>query len=226
LEVLVILEQDVILGTFTHRTDYLPGLLQSVKENFPDIPFIVQLVNLPINKNMEELRKKFSGSKKRYWVFLDDDIKFLHPDTIKIALQFMIKNRWGLTGIYSTFDPNYQNDVELVEKEVGWIPGYFQMVDSFLFGNVQPDLDLPDPNTAIDTSYCCSIKSKGGKIGIAPTVLYHQWKPIKGWDGQEIVDKTNDYLFKKWGSFYNRCITNCGCVVGKVPNGQEPGSIF
>ncbi len=215
----MILEKDIVIGTFTNKMDLLACLSESIQQNFPDAEFIIQLQDLPINANMEELRKKFAKTGKRFWVFLDDDIKFLYPDTLRIAVETLIRGRYGLVGVYSTYDPYYNHDGNLVEREVGWVPGYFQMVDSYKYGDIQPDLNLPDPNTAIDTSYCCSIRARGGKIGIASSCVYHLWKPIKGWDGEDIVRITNEYLYKKWGKFYQETITNCNCVVGRIPNG-------
>ena len=217
----MILEDDIVIGTFTHRTELLPIIYESAKINFPNVEFITQLANLPINANMEELRKKFIKTGKRFWVFLDDDIKFLYPDTLKIAVQTLIRGRYGLVGVYSTYDPYYNHDGYLVEKESGWVPGYFQMVDSYKYGDVQPDLNLPDPCTAIDTSYCVSIRAKGGKVALAPSCVYHMWKPIKGWDGQEIVRITNEYLDNKWGNFYKDTVTMCENIVGRIPSTIE-----
>ncbi len=214
----MILEKDIVMGTFTNIPDYLPALIESVNKFYPDVEFILQLDNLPINANMEELRKKFLATGKRFWLFLDHDIEFLYPDTLRIALETLMRGRYGLVGVYSTFDPYYNHDGNLVEREVGWVPGYFQMVDSFRFGDIQPDLNLPDANTSIDTSYCCSIRAKGGKIGIASSCVYHVWKPIPNWNGQEIVRITDEYLYKKWGNYYKDTIVDCGCIVGRIPN--------
>ena len=140
----MILEKDIVIGTFTNKMDLLACLSESIDKNFPEIEFIVQLQDLPINANMEELRKKFIKTGKRFWVFLDDDIKFLYPDTLKIAVQTLIRGRYGLVGVYSTYNKHYAHGGgDLVEREVGWVPGYFQMVDSFKFGDIQPDLNLP-----------------------------------------------------------------------------------
>jgi len=84
---MLVLEQDVIMGTFTHREKYLPSLCKSIREHLPHISFMLQVANLPINQNFNALREKFKQSGKRFWLFLDDDIQFLFPDTIKIALE-------------------------------------------------------------------------------------------------------------------------------------------
>jgi len=82
---------DVVFGTFTHRVDNIPKLLASVKKFQPDIPFIVQLADRPILDNFELLRKSFDATKKRFWVFLDDDIEFIQP-VLNSCLISMMKN--------------------------------------------------------------------------------------------------------------------------------------
>jgi len=123
-----------------------------------------------------------------------------------------------MVGVYSTFDPQYIiNHDDLIEKEVPWMPGYFQMIDSVLVGHIGADMNLPDPNTSIDTSYSIAIKALGYSIGIAPTVVYHTCK--KGsWVKQEVIAPTNAYLMKKWGQYY---FDNCHGffnIVGAWPN--------
>ena len=202
----LVFEQDIIMGTFTHRTTYLPNLLDSVKKFLPQIPFIVQVADLPINANFEELRKKFSITDKRFWLFLDDDIQFLDNEIINIAIKQLITNKWAMIGAYSTFNPNYKLDSEPLEcKEISWMPGYFQLIDSEKIGHIQPDLNLPDPNTSIDTSYSVEIQSQGHKIGICSGIVYHTFKK-NTWVNKEVIGITNDYLMKKWGQFYfDRC---------------------
>ncbi len=215
----MVLEQNVIIGTFTHRKEFLSELIDSVAQNFPNIPFIIQYADQPINKNMEALRQKFLATNRRYWVFIDHDIKFLYPDTIKIALETMLKGRFALVGVYSTFDPEYKSLDGLEMKEVGWVPGYFQMVDSKIVGHMLPDLNLPDSNTAIDTSYCVAIKALGYKIGLTPTLVYHTYKKV--WMDQEAADKTNIYVMEKWGQFYFDCCGVFSGIVGKIPEQGE-----
>lgn len=200
----VLLEQDVALGVFTHRTDYLEGLWDSVREHLPGISFITMLRDGPINRNMERLRQEFLKSGKRYWVFLDDDIHFLHPDTVKDAVQQMIAGNHAAMSVYSTFDPGWIRGGYRVEglsaRETRWATGYFIMVDSKRVGNIVPDQDLPDGNTAVDTSYSVAIRAAGHTIGIAPHVVYHTRKEVLA--RPEIVEVTNAYLQKKWGDFY------------------------
>jgi hypothetical protein len=212
-----VLERDVVIGTFTHTTKYLEGLIESVKKHHPEIPFVLQIADLPINRNFEELRRKFRETGKRFWVFLDHDIRFVRDDTITTALLSMLKNRFALVGIYSTYYEDYiAKSEELVEREIGWVPGYFQMVDSQLVGNVSADLNLPFPNIAIDTSYCVTIKALGNKIGIAPTYIHHVYKPLNLCNLSEI-DASNVYLRSKWGQYYYDVTQYCGCIVGNDP---------
>jgi hypothetical protein len=122
--------------------------------------------------------------------------------------------------VYSTYYPDYvAKKSELIEKEVGWVPGYFQMVDSRCVGNVSADLELPHNCTAIDTSYCVTIRSLGYKIGLASAYVWHQYKPLN-MQYLSVIDMTNDYLRKKWGQFYFDTCTYCGCLIGSDP-GRE-----
>lgn len=213
------LEQQVVMGTFTHRTIFLPSLLDSVKQFLPQIPFIVVINDGPINANMELLRQAFLATRKRYWVFLDDDIRFLNSSIIHDAVIDLITNHYAAVGVYSTFDPHWADDgysVEgLVVQEVGWVPGYFIMVDSKLVGDVGPDLNLPCPNTAVDTSFCVSIRAKGFRIGISPNVVYHCMKVV--WFDQGAYERTNQYLHEKWGQYYFDICTKLNNVVGRIP---------
>lgn len=214
---MISLENDVVIGTFTNSDEYYPSLLSSVRTFLPNVEFILHLDNKPINQNFEELRKKFLATGKRYWVFLDHDIRFLDSEIITTALSALIRNKWALVGVYSTYYPEYiAKKEELVEKEVGWVPGYFQMVDSRYVGNVSADLSLPHPNTAIDTSYCVSIRSLGYKIGIASAYVWHQYKPLN-MQYLSVIDMTNNYLRNKWGQFYFDTCVYCGCLVGGDP---------
>lgn len=208
-----ILESDVVMGTFTHRTTYLDSLVTSTKRFLSQIPFIIKVNNGPINKNMELLRQDFLNTNKRFWVFLDDDIKFLERDTIDLAVKNLLRFKFGLIGAYSTYDPNYIVGSKKLEcKEVGWIPGYFMMLDSKYLSDITPDLNLPDACTSIDTSFCMSVRMRGYKIGVSPSVVYHRWKPLVACK-QDVIDKTNTYLDKKWKGFYHEIITSTEVIV-------------
>ncbi len=197
-----VFENDIVMGTFTHRTTYLSNLLDSVKRHLPHIPFIVHIADASILQNFEALREKFKTTNKRFWLFLDDDIQFLDGEIIKTAITQLLTNKWAMIGAYSTFDPLYSLGSESLEcKEIPWMPGYFQLIDSQKIGDIQPDFNLPDSNTSIDTSYCVTIKSLGHRIGICSGIVYHTFK--KGsWVSQKIVDITNAYLKEKWGQYY------------------------
>ena len=206
---------DIVMGTFTHRVDNLPRLLESVKKFHPDIPFIVQIADRPILENFEMLRQSFLGTKKRFWIFLDDDIEFIMP-VLNNCLISMMKNRWAMVGVYSTYDPEYKFEDKLIERESGWLPGYFQMVDSWRIGHIAPDFNLPDKCTSIDTSYSVTIRSEGHKIGIAPAVVYHQYK-TNNFAKPEVIEVTNKYLTEKWGQFYYDCCSHFEGIVGTWP---------
>jgi predicted SAM-dependent methyltransferase len=203
------LEQDAVMGVFTHRTTYLPALLDSVRKHLPHLPMIVQVADLPINANMERLRLAFRASGKRYWIYLDDDIQFLNSSIIHDAISDVIAHGWAACGVHSTFDPQalerpYKDTLALMQqparREAKWATGYFILVDSKLVGDIQPDLNLPHPNTSVDTSYSVRIRAAGYTIGISPNVVYHQRKdtPVD----MDVVARTNQYLMEKWGQFY------------------------
>jgi hypothetical protein len=208
-----VLEKDVVMGTFTHRETYLPQLCESIRTYLPHIPFIVQLDNQPINKNFNMLRDKFVDTKYRYWLFLDDDIRFVRSDTVKVALEALIRNHYALMGVYSTFNEKFSCDTgTLTEREMGWVPGYFQLVDSRVVGDVKADMNLPDGNTGIDTSYCVQVKQKGYKIGIAKSYVYHTRKNV--WFNQAVVEPTNNHMQTTYGSQYFEWCSKIDNVIG------------
>lgn len=199
------LEQECVMGTFTHRTTYLPALLESVKRHLPHIPFVAKVNSAPINVNMELLRRDFLASGKRYWLFLDDDIQFLHDGIVHDAIAAMVRHGWAVATVYSTFDPEWIRGgyrvSDLAERETKWATGYFILVDSKQVGDVAPDLALPDGCTAVDTSYSVAIRARGHKIGIVPHVVYHTRKE-GSWVNEAAIEPTNRYLMGKWGQFY------------------------
>ena len=88
------------------------------------------------------------------------------------------------------------------------------MVDSRYLSHIIPDLSLPDPCTAIDTSYCVSVRASGFKIGISPSVVYHQKKEV--WFDVEKGKLTDQYLYAKWGQFYYDNAGRIDNIVGEV----------
>jgi hypothetical protein len=165
---------------------------------------------------MEALRQKFIASGKRYWIFLDDDIVFLENNTIDLALELLVSQKFGMVGIYSTYDPNYVlGSDQLKAQSVNWIPGYFQLVDSRRVGHISPALDLPAPNTGIDTNYSVSIRTAGFSLGIAPSVCFHLWKAVPVNVPEYLV--TKDYVEKRWGRWFNYCCGPIPNIVGRRP---------
>jgi SAM-dependent methyltransferase len=129
----------------------------------------------------------------------------------------MIKNKYAMVGVYSSFDPEFSCDPTLLkEQEVNWMPGYFQLVDSSLIGHIRADEDLPDGNTGIDTSYSVMIKQEGYKIGIAPTYVLHDYKPTS-WIKQEVVEPTNKHMMDRYGHQYFDWCNGLGNIVGGAP---------
>ncbi len=199
-----ILEQEVVIGTFTNRTNYIPAQWASAAKFLPQIPFVTRFHRGPINQGMALLREDFIASGKRYWAFLDDDIVFLNPDILKNALNTLVNGKYAAVSVYSTFDPEALSKPydasDLVARDHKWATGYFILVASQKVGDILPDLNLPDPNTAVDTSYSVAIRAAGFNIGISPDYVYHVRKDTRA--KPEVIQVTNDYLMRKWGKFY------------------------
>ena len=89
---------EVALGVFTHRTTYLPDLLDSLKR-IGDPACVVVCADGPINTNMARLWEAFKRTRARYWVFLDDDIEFLGGDVLGDCVKAMVRHRWNKTRV-------------------------------------------------------------------------------------------------------------------------------
>lgn len=213
--------QDLVAGTFTHRTTYLPDLLESWKRYGSGVPFCCQIQQQPILENFMQLRQHFRDSGKRFWLFLDDDVELLRDDTLDVALATLLQNGAGMVGAYSTFSRGYYpDDSEMPIQEVTWMPGYFQLVDSWKVGHVVPDLGLPDHNTSIDTTYSIRILQAGHKIMMAPTCLYHTYK-VGSWIDRDAYEKTNAYLQQRYGRFYFDNVGGFHNIVGPRPQMED-----
>jgi SAM-dependent methyltransferase len=211
-----ILEQDCCIGVFTNKITYIKDLWKSCQKFIPHVQFITRINRGSINLGMEILRQDFIKSGKRYWVFMDDDILILNSDIIKNALETLVNGKYGIVGVYSTFKPEsitQPYDANGLESRVynGFIPGYFMCVDSQKVRMVEPDLNLPDSNTSIDTSYCCSVRAKGYDLGISADYVYHVDKGVMANTG--VIDITNQYLMNKWGNYYFSNSVYDGCVI-------------
>ena len=218
-----LLRDDTLLAVFTHRETYLPGLLASIRTHLAGHPILVVDRNGPINANMHALWRSLRKSGYRWWVFLDDDIEFLGGDVLHECALAMLRNGWAGTSIYSTFDPQWGRDSydaaradllqsgAIAEKEAGWMTGYFMLVDSHQVGHIEPDLDLPDANTAIDTSYSVAMRAQGFTIGLVPHVCYHTRKDVQA--NVEVIHRAERYLMEKWGRFYWQNTQYTGCVL-------------
>lgn len=200
---LTVLEQEVVLGTFTHRQTYLPPLLESLKTHLPDLPFVLAHREGKIQENWKMLLDIFRCTNKRYWCFFDDDIKFLDSRIIHDCVALLIRHKLGAVGVYSTYDQAFTADRAeglpgFVEKKAWWLPGYFMLVDSQKVGDVDPDLKIPHDHFG-DADYCASIRAKGYEIGICPHIVTH-WPAKK--DPQPTEQEAHQYLWSKWGAFY------------------------
>ena len=136
---------------------------------------------------MARLWEAFKRTRARYWVFLDDDIEFLGGDVLGDCVRAMVRHRWAGCTIFSTFDAEHKlREYEpwrrelleqgvIEERDAGWMTGYFMLVDRDQVGDIGPDMNLPDPCTAIDTSYSVAIRARGLRLGPGPArVLPHQ----------------------------------------------------
>lgn len=218
-----VLRDDTILAVFTHRETYLPGLLASIRTHLAGHPILVVDNNGPINSNMHALWRSLRKSGYRWWVFLDDDIEFLGGDVLHDCAMACLRNGWAGTSIYSTYDRQWGREAydaaradliqagRIAEKEASWMTGYFMMVDSHQVGHIEPDLDLPDPNTAIDTSYSVAMRAAGFTLGLVPHVCYHTFKNIKA--NVNVIHAVERYLLRRWGEFYWWNTQYTGCVL-------------
>jgi hypothetical protein len=202
-----ILEQDTVMGTFSNKTIYIEDLWASATKYLPETQFITRFTRYGINIGMTQLREDFIKTGKRYWCFLDDDIQFLHKDTMRHALETLVNGKYGAVSVYSSFDPKVLTEPYdpsrypmVVTRPHKWATGYFILVDSEKVGHILPDLGLPYPNQSVDTSYSVSIRKAGYDIGISGDYVYHVRKNTIYY--KNVLDETNDYLMKKWGQFY------------------------
>lgn len=199
-----LLENDTVIGTFTNTTTYISKLWESTFKYIPHIKFITRFQRGKINAGMSLLREDFLKSGKRYWCFLDHDIQFLNPDIVRNALMTLVNGKYGAVSVYSTFETSAlelpYNATGLIARPHKWATGYFILVDSRMVGNILPDMNLPDGNTAVDTSYSIAIRKMGYDIAISPDYVYHFKKEVRS--RPEVIQMTNDYLLKKWGQFY------------------------
>ena len=201
-----ILERDVALGVFTNKCLYLPTLWESVNKFLPQIPFFTRIQRGPINLGMSLLQSDFRKAKKRFNIYLDDDIAFLNEDIIKNALEYLVGGKYGSVSVYSDFDdkclitPYNPKERGLVSRPHRWSTGYFIAIDNLHLSDVEPDMNLVWPNQSCDTSFSAEILKRGWPIGISGDYVYHTCKDTKYF--KHVIDQTNEYLMNKWGSFY------------------------
>jgi hypothetical protein len=141
-----ILEKDVALGVFTNKCLYLSNLWESVNKFLPQIPFFTRIQRGPINIGMKLLQEDFRKSKKRFHIYLDDDIAFINTDIIKNALEYLVSEKHGCVSVYSDFDnkclitPYNPKERKLESRPHRWATGYFICVDNLRLSDVEPDL--------------------------------------------------------------------------------------
>ena len=205
MENMSILEQDVVLGSFTNSTLYIGKLKESIDKFFPHIPFIIYMGEGPVNLNMGYLREEFLKTDKRYFCYLDHDIQFLNPTIIRDALITLVSNKGvGLVTVYSSHEPKYlelpYDTKGLTEAIIPWSIGYFLMIDRTRVGHIIPDMELPNPNYAVDVAFSVEIHKAGYDIAINPNYVYHLNKGQK--HDEHTTRITDEYFVKKYGQFY------------------------
>jgi hypothetical protein len=203
-----ILENDVVLGTFSNTTKYIELLEQSVKKFLPNIHAIQYIGDGPVNVNMTHLREEFINTGKRYWIYCDHDIQVLNQTIIQDALTALVSNKVGLVTVYSSHDPKYltlpYDNSKCIEGIIPWSVGYFLMIDSTKVGYVVPDMGLPNPNYGIDVAFSVEVRKAGYDIFISKNYVYHLKKGNPQHD-EETTKITDEYLFNKYGQFYRDC---------------------
>ena len=145
---------------------------------------------------MERLWRALQRTKARYWVFLDDDIEFLGGDVLGDCVRAMVRHRWaGCSHLLhlrpgaqscATYEPWRRELLEqgvIEERDAGWMTGYFMLVDRDQVGDIGPDMNLPDPCTAIDTSYSVAIRARGLRLGSGSSRLLPHEKRGVGAEG-------------------------------------------
>ena len=86
---------EVALGVFTHRTTYLPGLLESLRA-IGDPPCVCRLCGwADQHEHGTAVAGAASGQTARYRVFLDDDIEFLGGDVLSDCVKAMVPQSLG-----------------------------------------------------------------------------------------------------------------------------------
>ena len=171
------LEENLISGVYTHRDTYLKQFTENWNDYY-SLPLIYNVHKGKINENMERLRQDFIASKKRFWLFMDEDILFTRNDVIETALDYMLKNDLNMVGVYEITDQNLAKTLNpdcLKFTHLTWLPGYFMLVDSQKSGLTPFDLNLPTSHGSLsDIAYSMDIITKdNGLIGIAPSFVYH-----------------------------------------------------
>ena len=200
--------ENLIAGVYTHRDTYFKQFTENWQEYYANVNLIYNISEGKINENMEKLRHKFIDIKKRYWLFMDEDILFTQNDVIETALECMIKNDLNLVSVYQSTDMNIVPNFDCTKLEFNyltWVAGYFMLVDSQKSGLVPIDLKLPTTHGSLsDIAYSMDIiKQSDGLIGIAPAIIYHEDKGYSPKVGNpfKITEKNKKNVDKKVKEF-------------------------
>lgn len=194
---------DLVIGTYTHRSSYYPRLLASLSPVMSaGVPTLVIRRDQSILENIRELRLAFLASRKRYWLFLDDDVEFISTEAVIGPLGSLIRSRWAGAGIYSTAGDRRvtpYNPSDLQERQAKWLVGYYMLFDSHKMGDIEIP-QTPNPNYGIDLAWCADIRRRGHSLGVSPHYVYHEHTPDP--EHEEDWKRLDEYLVQRHGASY------------------------
>jgi hypothetical protein len=222
---LSVLEHDVIIGCFTHRLGFVEHLEESIQKFLPEIPFIKVINPASTAANITLLWHKFIESGKRYWLYIDDDVRILNSGIVNNAIINLINGKYAAITSYLTFDesvlinPYNPKEKGLIARAHNFCDGHFMLVDSWRVGHISPaDMLVPNPNLAVSAIYSVAIRADGWECSITDDFVWHDNRK------REIKDipviPTEEYLRKKYGDFYFEWTAYGGQI---IEYGMNPG---
>lgn len=182
--------QNIIAGTYTNRTDYVGDLAASIGQYYPELPFLVHIQDGTVGENMERLRLKFKATGIRFWLVLDDDMRFCNSEALQKALSLVQRPEIAAVSVWPDTSPNFQNKAVYTDC----VYGYFILIDSHKIGNIAFDISIPDTHDYFDVDYCLNITKAGFRLAMASSKIRHLQISGVGTPSGEATD----YMQKKW----------------------------
>jgi hypothetical protein len=229
--------ENLVIGIYTHRVNYLVILLESIKNYYPDLPVIVQIAQKDIHGNFNTLLKQLEKTKYKYWLILDDDVEFLDNQAIPTALEYLKKNELSLTTIHQVHKYLYPNKRVLKRlpkhNNISFAWGYFMLVDSAIFPykkipQFEPIIYEGKNIAHLDIDFCYYIQELGGKIGLAPAYLKHECHFSKDLKEPSLVPPKNELqkiAYKNAEKFTQKLEQkldkNSLKIIGKIPKNKD-----